>query len=800
MYNYLNPQEYNIHRDISMSSLRLTEFPNPSIVERLSRHKWIFDEQRDMYYAYYKCIKDGKAVIQYKGRKQEGTVLGRLYSATPYMLSSCNMWNRARATLFAETEMDIDMVNAHFKLLLAMCKRYREHFADGTYDMLEKYCTNRESMFEDIYVNDMIIDEYNETNNEAKTKKDFLKTLFTIKLYGGSVRTWEKTYGLNNDDYELSEEFSALEFELEYIAKTIVKIHPKAEIARGMYHEKVKKKMKNKLYEDKAEGDVRLKEPKPHKLLAYLLQDKEREVVLNAIKKAQAEGFTVTCYSYDGFQIKKDDAIHRFLEKINDESEGVEFIVKPFRDPLPLDEKYLVEPEPESFNPLAMWRIGLKQVYDEEINKYILQPTKHNDMMKKKEYFEKYFMFVNNQKKIVEELSCGIFNYITPTDSKYFANVEFVNEKGDKVPFINWWLRQMDRRQYDKMECLPPPCHVPKNVYNLWKGFGIEEVEYDETVDTSMIKEHFYNIAGNDETVREYLLNYFAHKIQKPAIKLEVCLILYTHLEGAGKGLFAEELMQSFLGKYETEYFTVIEDIKEINARFNNIPEKILGVVNEVEAKDTFGLVDKLKGFITNKVFNKELKGCTMERGLRALCDLIITTNNDNCMKVSESDRRFVIIECNEEVIGDYEYFGKIWNAYKDKRVIRAFYEELKNRDISNFIPQRDRPRTKIYEEFASSSISPVRSFWGEQFINWKDDGGEPIEKPKLNDMWTKFLKYFERCFPSRSHSYSIKTFSRESRKIDGVWKECQTVRLDNRTHKCIVVEWGKLQSLYDKL
>ncbi len=783
-----------------MTSLRLTEFPNAEIVEKISRHKMIDPpEQRDMYHAYLKSIKDGKSVIQYKGKKQDNQVLGRLYSATPYMLSSCNMWNRARATLFKDTEYDIDMINAHFKLLLAMCKRYRENFPPETYEILEKYCEDRDSIFEDIYVNEMIIDEYNLNNNEAKTKKDFLKTLFTIKLYGGSVRTWENTYGLNDDDYELSEVFTALENELTYIAKTIVKIHPKSDLAMKMYVEKVKKKMKHKYYDEKEVGDIKIKTPSPHKLLAYLLQDKEREVVCSAIKKAQKAGFTVTCYSYDGFQVLKNDGIHDFLSTINDIDEGVEFVVKPFRDPLPLDDKYLIEPEPDCFDALTMWRIGLKQTFDEDVNKYILKPSTTLDLKKKKEYFDKYFMFVSNQKKIVQELSCGIFNFIAPNDTKYFANVEYVNEKGDKSPFINWWLKQLDRREYEKMECLPPPCETPKNVYNLWKGFEIEETELDDSADVSVIMDHFYNVAGCDEKVRDYLLDWFAHKIQKPAIKTEVCLILYTDGEGAGKGIFSECLMKTMLGKYHKDYFQTIKKMCEIGTRFSNVAEKLLAVHNETKAQATYGLIDQIKDFITEQTFNKELKGANIEVGLRALCDMILTTNNDNCMKISQSDRRFAIIECNEDNIGNQEYFKKVWFAFNDKKIVRKFYQLLKDRDISNFFAQADRPITKIYEEFKKSSMSAIDLFWAERYIKWKDCDGDKIDKPKISYMWDCFQRFHEKNFPKNQHYYTLFTFSKASRKIKGIYKDAQTVKVDGETQKCFVIEYDELEGLYNK-
>lgn len=781
-------------------SLRLTEYPNASVVEMICRHKWIYDEQKDMMHAYLKSIKDGKAQILYKGRKQNDTVLGRLYSSTPYMLSSCNMWSRSRATLFKDTEMDIDMVNAHFNLLLAMCKRYREHFSEDKIEMLQKYCNNRQDMFDDIYINELIIDEYNDLNNETKTKKDFLKTLFTIKLYGGSIKTWEKTFGLNSDDYELSDDFRALEFELVYIAKTIVKIHPKADVARAMYMEKVKKKIKQKLYHDDSDGgDKRLKEPHNNKLLAYLLQDKEREVVVDAITKAKKYGLTVTCYSYDGFQIKKDERIHSFLKTINDLDEGVEFIVKPFRDPLPLDNKYLNDPEPESFNPLTMWRIGLKQHYDEDTQKYILQPTRHNDMIKKKEYFEQYFMFIDNQKKICQEMSSGSFNFINPTDGKYFANVLYINERGDKAQFLNWWLTQMDRRQFEKLECLPPPCTVPKNVYNLWKGFGIAEEELDPSADISLIMDHFYNIAGRDDIVRDYLLDWYAHKVQKPAIKTEVCLILYTPKQGAGKGLFAEEIMNALLGKYQTEYFAVLDSIKDIGERFNNIGEKLLAVVNEVEGRDSYGLIEKIKDFITRKTFNREIKGATMERGLRALCDMIMTTNNDTCMKIDQSDRRFVVIECNEDMIGDINYFKKLWEAIADKTIMRSFYEFLMKRDISNFMPQMCRPKTAIYEDMQKASLSPIQLFWAEQYIKWEDAELDPVDKPVLKDKFNAFNCFYENSYPNKSHNYSKEAFSRASRKLPGFCKDCQTIRIDGKTAKAFVINYPELNELYQK-
>jgi len=160
-----------------MNTLRLTEFPNPEIVEKLSRHKWVYPEQRDMLYAYYTAIKSGKIAISYKAKTHNDMELGRLYSTKPYIMSCASMWNRCRSALFANTEYDIDMINAHPKLLLAMCQKFPRYFPPQQIEILSKYCSDRESMFNTIYIDETVIDDYNEKNKETKTKKDFLKTL-----------------------------------------------------------------------------------------------------------------------------------------------------------------------------------------------------------------------------------------------------------------------------------------------------------------------------------------------------------------------------------------------------------------------------------------------------------------------------------------------------------------------------------------------------------------------------------------------------------------------------------------------
>ena len=62
----------------------------------------------------------------------------------------------------------------------------------------------------------------------------------------------------------------------------------------------------------------------------------------------------------------------------------------------------------------------------------------------------------------------------------------------------------------------------PPQVYNTWTGFEVEQKEYDciePNGDISNILYHFKVVANFDDKLYEYLLNYYAHIIQRPEQK-----------------------------------------------------------------------------------------------------------------------------------------------------------------------------------------------------------------------------------------------------------------------------------------
>ena len=101
--------------------------------------------------------------------------------------------------------------------------------------------------------------------------------------------------------------------------------------------------------------------------------------------------------------------------------------------------------------------------------------------------------------------------------------------------------------------------------YNTWTNFDILKTPFEEN---ESIVERFLDYIRNlfnDEKVVKYILAYFANRIQNPATRNMVCVILYGE-EGDGKN----RLLDIFKNIIGDKYYTELENAS------NNCLEAIL--------------------------------------------------------------------------------------------------------------------------------------------------------------------------------------------------------------------------------
>jgi len=182
----------------------------------------------------------------------------------------------------------------------------------------------------------------------------------------------------------------------------------------------------------------------------------------------------------------------------------------------------------------------------------------------------------------------------------------------------------------------PPPLRVDNQEYNTWTNLEILDTPY--TPDDSVVPrflEYMNNLFNNSEVVN-YLLAYFANRLQKPAERNKVCVILYGE-EGDGKNRFLD-IFKNIVGK---KYFTELESGKQLFSAHSCIEkEKLFICVNEAKGKDNYENADILKARITTDTLMVNPKGI-QEFEIDNYCDYLMITNNHNAVNIHDKSRRY---------------------------------------------------------------------------------------------------------------------------------------------------------------
>jgi len=701
----------------------LKEFPNPKYIDNIFTHPDIYDTQVQALDSYCSNYNENTKSINVEYIKSND--YGRYFVKDPNMLSCTIMWNKIRATLFSESDYDIDIVNCHNEVLLTLLKN------NTNYDIthLEHYCLNRDHVINAIDIEWGAINAYNIYNKDNKTKKDIVKSLFTIILYGGTIDTWKQTFGITDEDYKLTAFVKEYIDEIQMNTNIIINDKRFKNIVtsvKSLKIEEAKEKYKKKFNIEKFKlnnGAV----------LSVILQEYETLIIEKAMNFMVGNKCLITSYNYDGFQIRKVDAIDELISNLNNyiknitishskeikpfTFENIKFIVKPFREGLDVTQLLVLN----SIN------------FDREL----MDQTTNFRIQKK--YFEKFHAKIENPFCYIRDDENGLM-FIKPDKlTSFYSNIHS-DFKGTESFFIHeWTIRHSNIRTYYTFNYYPNPSLCPSNCYNIWKPFPILKTELNMEVDTNKIYAFIYTLLG--DRCAEYVLNWFAHIVQKPERKTEVCILLYGS-QGCGKSTIGEYLLRKIIG---LDKMIITSKADKMFGRFVNTQGKLLAVLNEASGKDTFNICDILKDAITCTTTEQERKGIDTIT-ITDYTNYIFTTNNINSVKVPEDDRRFMPIEINNVLKNNVSYFKELYADLDNDLIMRKFYHELMKRPLENFNPSRDRPETQLMIDMKAMNKNCIKQFidyWKEKVISQSSEDGNFMEKRmsggKLYDCFNHF-------------------------------------------------------------
>jgi hypothetical protein len=385
------------------------------------------------------------------------------------------------------------------------------------------------------------------------------------------------------------------------------------------------------------------------------------------------------------------------------------------------------------------------------------------------------------------------------------CNVKETNKKGEVVykskRFIELWLDDPRLRKYDHYVFKPTPLKVEDYEYNTWTDFEITKTPY---IPNETIVERFLDYMKNlfnDDNVVQYILAYFANRIQNPANRNYVCLIIYGE-EGDGKNRLLD-ILKNIVGE---KYFAELENAKQLFGNHSTIEQhKLFICVNEAKGKDNYENSETLKARITTDTLMINPKGI-QEFKIDNYCDYLMTTNNANAVNLHDKSRRYLYVETTSYYSENSAFFNNLSkDIVNNKHSLRVIYEYLIKFDVSSVIPsgnfQNHIPETEIQRIIIKNNRDKILWFLEDYVNDYINDpcNSELVEvKLKNSEVFAKWNNWIERNkmdIKYNNIAFHTRLAILMKKKIN-----CETECVVKDTNHNTYIRIDKLKAYFDKI
>ena len=237
-----------------------------------------------------------------------------------------------------------------------------------------------------------------------------------------------------------------------------------------------------------------------------------------------------------------------------------------------------------------------------------------------------------------------------------------VGRLGGSKAFLVWrdklfdtWMNMDDRRTYKQVTFMPQPDLIASTVmpapyrgaYNLYAGAAFEP----KPGVCERIKWHIYNTWCNkDDDVYWYVIKWMARMIQEPHKQGNAVIVLRSG-EGGGKNIIIS-IFEDYFGKHAVQ-LTKPEDLTGFN---DHLATSVFVFLNEAMWGGNKAAEGAVKSAITDKKLMVERKFVPKFEA-RNCTHIMVASNNDWVVPVGVGDRRFVMLDLNDEHKGNHAYF-----------------------------------------------------------------------------------------------------------------------------------------------
>jgi hypothetical protein len=486
-----------------------------------------------------------------------------------------------RNTICRDTYNDYDIVNCHISILLNLVERYP---VELPHKFLRDFYTHRQEWID-------------EAVSIHKCQPDEVKQQAIYAIDGGVMRFMTPRY-------------ASLLQEINQIKETLYK-DPDYEPIRLFVESKKK---------DNLVGTF----------MAHLLQHFEAGLLTESLKWLQMKGIPIDSVvrMFDGFMLEKKYPIDLTeltahltkttsikVEIINKPMlNGFDFTIpppkltltlKPTRNDKHIDEKYVLS---------LLTKIVSKNKKGVDVEKTVI------DERRTVEYLNQFLWLVSASKPYIIE-----FTDRTEKGVRIHARTRSLREDifATIDEFFLLWLKSPNKNVINGVHYEPyliKPQNVRPDIYNPFQGFKhTRHTPYDPNhiVKMELVEPWIDLIRHNwcDDVPKlfEYVIRWFAHKIQRPKNKLVSTIVITSLLEGIGKNTFFDFFIKHVIG---AEFGVLVGSIDELLEKFNDHYEMSLIICcDELRNKgNQFEQADALKKIVVISVWRVILTEPTIIR------------------------------------------------------------------------------------------------------------------------------------------------------------------------------------------
>lgn len=396
-----------------------------------------------------------------------------------------------------------------------------------------------------------------------------------------------------------------------------------------------------------------------------------------------------------------------------------------------------------------------------------------------------------------------------------YQNWRTIDKEGKDIDFIDRWLKDKDRKDYNSMTFHPfstPDRDIthPKE-FNAFRGFKSKQLDrWVEDEEVKWFLEHLDNCFGDEVTegmpVVEFLTKCFAWWIQKPHQKL-AGIMVFRGYEGTGKDTL-RLILASLIGD---EYVYECEGMRQIITKDtwnDHLIDKILCVMNEVAGEDGVKNIEGLKQKATTYGLNVREK-FMKNQTIKDINNLMILSNNNSPVVIAPTCRRYTLFQTNEELKGMTAYWTSIYNIIgsargnpRDDEKMDQLFTWLLQQDISQFDFENDRPITESYKRLTTKNISEVfLVLYRKLGQHIAQHGEEPVEFSVTTTLFNKWCQYCSKEILERRETIRKSVISDILEKIPPkyIYRERRNLG-SSRTNHWIVPDAKKLLKRLYKL